>query len=183
MCQEKDKLRSPWAQERSSSEVTLSSSWPLHHILGTELLSFGAYVSLELKNGHLRGKFIPVLGLRGCKANFFQEKAGNALEKQTAAPLQNPLVPLPVSTIGLFLQAQLLTFKNLNSCDSKTAPFQPFYLAPRHFNPSLTWGFNWRKKNQSQPKAGLSLDFPNSSRTGAVFFPKSHKASKTGILI
>lgn len=62
--------------------MTRGSSRPLHHILGTEQLSFGAYVSFELKNGHLRGKFIPVLGLRGRKANFFQEKAGNPLEKQ-----------------------------------------------------------------------------------------------------
>lgn len=103
--------------------MTPGSSGPLHHILGTEQLSFGAYVSLELKNEHLRGKFIPALGRRGRKANFFQEKAGNPLEKQTAAPLQNPGVPLPVSTIGLFLQPQLLTFKELYSCDSKILHF------------------------------------------------------------
>lgn len=79
----RDKLTSALVEERSSSEVTLGSSWPLHHILGTEQLSFGAYVSFELKNGHLRGKFVPVLGLRGRKADFFQEKTGNPLEKQT----------------------------------------------------------------------------------------------------
>lgn len=58
--------------------------------------------------------------------NFFQEKAGNPLEKQTAAPLQNPVVTLPVSTI---LQAQCLTFKKLYFFDSKTAQFQLFCLS------------------------------------------------------
>lgn len=111
--QKKDKPRSPLALERSSSEVTLGSFWPLQHILGTEQLSFGAYVSFELKNGHLRGKFIPVLGLRGRKANFFQEKIWQSFGKANFSSLAKSCVTLPVSTIGLFLQAQWLTFNKI----------------------------------------------------------------------
>lgn len=158
--------------------------------MGTEQPSFGAYVSFELKNGHLRGKFIPVLGLRGRKANFFQEKAGNPLEKQTAAPLQNPVFTLPVSTIGLFLQAQLLTFKKLYSCDSKTPPFQPFCLTvtleiPKtlqfQVSPEVSTEEKSTRPNPSHAEFG-SLQFQQNWGS-AVFFPKSHKASKTGIVL
>jgi len=59
----------------------------------------------------LRGKFITVLGLRTRYANFFQQKAGNSVEKQTAISLQNTVVTLPISTIGLFLRAASLTLR------------------------------------------------------------------------
>lgn len=107
-----------------------------------------------------------------------------------AAPLQNRVITLPVSTIGLFLQAQLLTFKKiiflrLQNC-SKLLNFSLFaslwfYRAQRlQFQVSpevLTQGRN-NRPNPSHAEFGF-LQFQQNWGCGCSH-KKSHKAFHDG---
>lgn len=120
--------------------------------------------------------------------NFFQEKAGNPLEKQTAAPLQNPVVTLPVSTI---LQAQCLTFKKLYFFDSKTAQFQPFCIAviieiPKVFQFQVLPEVLTKKKNNKLDPSHAEFGFLQFQQNLGLwmFYLLNHtKHPKTGIVL
>lgn len=101
--------------------------------------------------------------------------------KLFAAPLQNRVVTLPVSTIGLFLQAQLLTFKKiiflglqncskvLNCSLSASLWFYRSQRLPFQASPEV---LTQEKNNRPNPSHAIgAVD---------VLFPKSHKAFHDG---
>lgn len=123
---------------------TPGSSWPLHPILGTEQLSFGFYVSLELINGHSRGKLIPVLSLEDAKWIFSRRKL---------AILWKSKLQLPCKILLFLCLIQQLASSSRLSCSHCKNCIPVTLKCPKNTSvPSLTWVLTENKSTRANPR-------------------------------